>query len=57
MLMTHHGCISITSLQPIHFPMDDRSPENVNPIEQKEKHPKLHKPTKLQDYTKYIFLH
>ena len=27
---------------PVHFPMDDRSPENVNPIEQKEKQPKLY---------------
>ena len=24
---------------PVHFPTDDRSPENVNPIEQKERHP------------------
>ena len=27
---------------PVHFSTDDRSPENVNPIEQKEKHPKLY---------------
>ena len=27
---------------PVHFPTDDRSPENVNPIEQKEKHPQLY---------------
>ena len=25
---------------PVHFPTDDRSPENVNPLEQKEKHTK-----------------
>ena len=35
---------------PVHFPTDDRSPENVNAIEQKENHPKLYPDDRVFKY-------